>query len=1137
MTGRGRAILSAAASRLSRWPLLATLSGVSLRTWTVLAMIVFAVQGALVAYGGATIEQKANLTAEAVGQGQLIEVSTRQRRISQTSTAAALWTREEVVWREGRALADKASQARKQGQPEEGAWLAMRAHEDFAAARAVKLVRDEVGAKRRSAAAENRDVAIELSNMGFADYVRLPATEQTNPTASHAPDRECGESSAAEPASLWCVTSKELHKLHAQVRSSSLVVALFVLALAFFTASDAISKTKWGWLKRHLFAVALLIGVVTFVVALVSGPEATWLWLLSGLAGTLLLWLGLHYLIAWADRRGWTHSGSQEGTVHSEEVTLFERPALRAPVLGHHIEHRFGALTVILIAATVFLSAVVGWFYSISSTNADATAEKARNWAAEMVVRTARFSAFQSEFARLIADVEERRIRGGLSQQRRQLMKSSKSLQQRHDEEEQRHWTALDNGQSEVLNLPLIKSISTVRYFVDMGNLNVDDDPNFPKRLLWQFPRVLFEVPRVDDKARSALEAFEREDRTRNAWEAFAHWRFDGDESIAWRKIATGLLTCLMIFAIALYLLGQALALALSRSGYVLLAAGGLFVLVGLFVGLGVAYPMVGLTYLANAASAPTDSVLVKHKCPPAYSDSGKGRRNLAAYYYSAGMVLLESRSDRKDLERAETYFDCAIALREEFIFAQLQIAETRRSLNDPDADEGYGTPSVQSKVDFADTRSYLQSVNLDLSADRRDSLAYNMAFEALIDGDEKALEKAEELTRETLDLVKARRLVEHDDTKPMLEMNLGFVQLGRGRFDDGRKAYRAGREDAAKNDPFTAFVKLRTSVLTDLEAMRVLRCPNGKPQAGTRFDCVGLERAIEDVSRIMLAERNDSKQPETAPQISRDDLVVSATANRLAASVHGLNPQVDDLWLVWSRQEEGGRWRTLQRVSSPISAKARRKADGTIDLSPQSFLDAYEGTPNCLATGTYRAELYAHGRQITVRPIEYKTPTMKAVRLHELNLRLCMPSDWNLQRVARVLEDNNFGVVRGVFKPDDDVKGKDRPIAFIFSFYLPRFSDGLSSCLSPERSVKCAKDSLASVDVIAKDQPFFAFDQMPDPLDPHALVYRNWTSHDGVVHAVIVKADSGTREQVRQVLESAEVIYPEGDIEDVVLK
>jgi hypothetical protein len=115
------------------------------------------------------------------------------------------------------------------------------------------------------------------------------------------------------------------------VRDLALAVAGFVLALTFFTVSDASARAKWPGLKWCFLSAGLTTGVIS-TGALVLEDPSMWPWLLSSLIATPVAWLGLHYAVAFAERIGWVHSEETEGAIHSEELT-FERAALRAAVL------------------------------------------------------------------------------------------------------------------------------------------------------------------------------------------------------------------------------------------------------------------------------------------------------------------------------------------------------------------------------------------------------------------------------------------------------------------------------------------------------------------------------------------------------------------------------------------------------------------------------------------------------------------------------------------------------------------------------------------------------------------------------------------------------------------------------------
>ena len=203
---------------------------------------------------------------------------------------------------------------------------------------------------------------------------------------------------------------------------------------------------------------------------------------------------------------------------YSEEVA-FERGTLRAPALGHHIEHWFGIVTIVLIAAAVFLSATIGWGYSVANTHADTEAEEARNSAAEMVDRHALFSARQSELVWALGTITEQRMRLGLANQRVRLSRFDESIKSGHDDEEKRHLRELRDY------LPNVPRPIGLGMIMGYENFNIDDDPRFPNRLLWQFARVpVMNGPPKDEQERVWRKEDEHTRRSHNAYEAFAEW-------------------------------------------------------------------------------------------------------------------------------------------------------------------------------------------------------------------------------------------------------------------------------------------------------------------------------------------------------------------------------------------------------------------------------------------------------------------------------------------------------------------------------------------------------------------------------------------------------------------------------------
>ena len=297
---------------------------------------------------------------------------------------------------------------------------------------------------------------------------------------------------------------------------------------------------------------------------------------------------------------------------------------------------------------------------------------------------------------------------------------------------------------------------------------------------------------------------------------------------------------------------------------------------------------------------------------------------------------------------------------------------------------------------------------------------------------------------------------------------------------------------------------------------------------ATTKVDCAGLESAIIDIRKTMLAKPGDESPRELKRLISPEDFIASVTGNHLFARVQGFDAAADDLWIVWSRREPSwDSWRTLQRVSRPITKEEAGEPSGPIAVQ-RSFTRPYWGTRKCLPEGQYRADLYAHGTLIATRYLERSLPEMKAARIDELNLELCIPTEWSVIPAGRpdFEEHTDYGLVRNI------KDGAGKLSAFIFSFYVPNQSDGLSNCLVASNALGCVLKTLAAGKFVEGNEPLVAFEDISVSLDRRALVYRTGMTQDGGVHIVIAKADAATPAQLWNLLELVELVYAENAME-----
>lgn len=1090
---------------------------ITLRQATVGAMVIFAVLGAITAYRGAKTEQDSTLLAEKLAQGQLIEVSERQRRETLRTSSRGLQARGESFRRYGAELARDADSLWSQGRYEEAAWKEMRSREEFAAARAIRLFSDEFWSPQE---VENGRVAEYLAGLGFAKFVNIAPTGSST---------LCAHPGPAGSSPLWCDTRHRLEALHDQVRALALAVAAFVLSLAFFTASDASARARWKQLKWILLAAGLLTGVNALLLAVLAEPAA-WPWLVAGFSATAVAWLGLHMGVAFAERKGWVHPNLGQGAVEAGEVGG-ERGFFRAPVLGHHGDHWFGIVTVILLAATVFLSSLVGWGLSVANTHADSAAEEAREAAAEMVVRNSRFSARQAELVGEFGEIVQRQFRLALASDRVQLSKYL-SIVSKYQDEDAHHLQELTPARTRFEDSGRI---------IGRKELSIEDDPHFPRRLLWQFPRVSFDGPLTvaDQNTDNSPHDIDKPDqRTRNALESFAEWAQLSSLSVAWREVATRFLAGLMIFAISLYFLGQALAMEPTRSGYVLLLAGVAFGCLGIGSSLVSSYPMLRLATDREATSEEVAALLKANECPGDYPNLSEGSheprelpgaRQLAAYFYSIGVVLAENGSDYEgDPKKAWRYLSCALALNEDFVFARLKLAQVQSKLDSLDSTEPFFSMTAKEKLErqvtsYETAQERLQSAGLDLSSSQRSSYAFNTALDGLIRHDDRALARADSIIRETLHLIEGGKMFASWTTVALLRLNRGFVQLASKHYQEARKEYSKALDVEPAEFDSRKFA-LRASALTDIDMVRSRYCSEDGIAKVPDFDCRALFRTILDIKSDLLVERGHEGLS-SARGIPGKNLVASTTAGALQVTVGSVNPQSDGLWLIWSRYEEiWDAWRTLQSISRPIGVASSREF-GVHVVS--SYLKAYEG-PGCLPKGEYRAELYSHGTLVATNPVKRSQEPMKLARLPKHNVQLCIPNRWTIVPVKMQAgrQPGDYDNARVLV----DADGQN--VVFIYTTYMPDRSQGLQSCLRPEQAVECAVDILAETGMVSRNAPRLRFDDpriRSGPVDG-ALIVLNAKTQDGGMHVLIAKTSAAPVAQLLDILSSAELIYSDGN-------
>jgi hypothetical protein len=1123
-------------ARIHQRPLRSPLgSGMTVRGWIVLAMVTVAVVGAITAFRSAKTEQDTAILSQRLAEGELLELATLQSVESDELTHEALDYRHKALLLEGGRFLSAAAEARKAGQPSEKAdWLEMRAEEEFAADRAISPVLRQFkglapggGPACRSSldikltpsemvqATVQQEVAAKLARLGIEATWRDPRCEPGPGDRAEAAAfvHEWGVGANGEPfhpASIWSGLQQRIETLHERVRSLALCVAIFTASLACFTFADTSIRLRQRWIKWALFGAGIAAALAAFVVIVLRLDTEAWPLLLAGLIGTPLFGLLLWHLFVAAERKGWCHPRADSGQVHPEAIGP-EPSAIPAPVLPHESNGRLTTSIVIALAITVVFSALSGWGYSSADTQADEMALQARGYVADM----AKNSDFlgQERIGQLATNLECRARLAATNQRFDRF---------RRDEDGERGKRLRD------------ETICARRWDKDVDDPRVgaDADPEFPQKIVRgagqsPIPAALSEAPRLAEF---------------HKWQSLALRDAGTTRSRALRLRATWCLATLTLFAIALYMLGQALGMGRHRSAYVLAAAGMLFAVGG--VGL---YAAPSFARLWQGARLPSPSdCAVKVPDLPAEPSEPWAR---AAYHYAIGMMYLKVYVD--DVEPARRQFNCAVALRPDFADAARRLAYVEGLAGSADSGEAYNRvyqrdrlPGILAKERFA--LDLLMKNDLPPSAWFLNSYASHNLLDALANKRGEELDISIDEAKDAIRVAESQGHAGEANCSSVCRFTLGLALLARGRIADARNAYLEGVRALDSRRSQERVV----SALTGLETLAAMRCG---PSMSPGDEAAGCARklGLDEMKALLVG--GPASEGLTLP--ADKNFTLSASASELTASDR--NVAKEDLWLVWYQLEPSwNSWRAMPRVSGPIEDKPNR--DGALTVQPSSSHNA-ASAKGCLATVKYRAELYANGVLLASKLIDpkqdsfaWKRPGIVAAvnssagdavidrvsqalsttggdsssaphvqastreKLLDLNMQFCLPPGW---KVAR--RGSTDGLMRLLETPDGN------PGAFLLTSYEPR---RLADAGEDDDLINGAHDTLLNAGLITGKEALQRFDRpdAPSPPESAALIYRLWRTREGEAHIVIARSDALEADQLSQMLQSADTIEDE---------
>ena len=959
-----------------------------------MVMAVVAMLGAVTAYRAALAEQETLRVERRLQQGVMLELEHRQELLSKVSSRARYEHSQELhknqadrSWEEARKVSAT--------DPRQAALLNLQAEEESAYVRSLNpylsyfyVADDPAGFE----AAIAKKTALYLREWGF-DTVWNDPTERDGSSSS-----------------MWEHLEATVKRDQTRVLHLATAVVLFVLGLAFLTfAQLSHDKPKR---EKMLARFGGLLALVGLIVAVRADPDSLTTFLKFSIGFGVLAVVGTplarkFHFAAKADceavstrvRPGTSGTAApaeaddpaeeeDDEPVHPAEV----EPALFAGMRLHTapVAHKFGRFVIYMIAISAVLSALSGFFYSQAAVNSSRKAGEALQNLEDLFKKNSdRVTTWNYMVGRL-ATAEDYHLRYEAARQRLELAKEAPSLLSEKDASEQlrlRRKTLDDFEKKEPDAHRLLTS-----------DLGPEQDANFPWKLV---------------SSQNLPGSQSLPDR----WKAVGRWSINNEMSAGYQREATSFLALLTLFAIALYLLGQALGMGRTSAAFILVlfACGlvGAGVVRGLFIGI-------------------EGQGVILRSPPPECQREGHSDGDLAemaADDFANGMAKYETSTDDHDgsVEAAKE-FHCAIQIHPKFALANLYYALATNRANTPQLNEG-AYVSLIAKNSLDDIYQHEQQAIEALQGqgalppnELMVDYGFNLYAGGLVKGDRKALDRGKQATIQAIGL---------DENDLVTRFNLGVAQLAGGQEKEARETYRKAVElGDGRDDPFvTNDGPVVGGAITDLEVLRQYCQRVNKAEYCRQVENTDLRQLKSELVAAAWPFEKGRTLATSGIKISGFHLRGSAAGLGWSAHVENVAPDPkkprDQIVLMWYAYDpEWKVWRVLPEISEPVRPEWAQ-GDTSIFYSVLRGSDARM----CLQGGSYRAELYVDGELAGTQEITLKGQNLQPVMFPDMSLAVCRPPSWQRWQPR----DRDSVWIRG-FVEDGKARG-----VFVFTFLDPQ--------------------------------------------------------------------------------------------------
>ncbi len=959
-------------------------------------MAVVAMLGAVTAYRAALAEQETLKYERRLQQGQMLELVYRQELLSKVSSS----TRYE-------------NSARLHTPAPEG--------DEEQAGKSTPATRSEAALRKLQAEEEAAHVRSLQPYIRYFDVYIPKGYDLEAAIAMHTSywlrdrgfDTQWQAPADGKFPSIWAKLEGDVRGAETKVLHLAAAVVVFVLALAFLTFAQLNhAKPKAEKILSRIGGV-LAAAALAFAILTEYNDPSSWIdfaaftvaFLILGEIGKRLA-RRLHFeakaeegeLPAVKARAAHASAGDsrkeiqeeEEEPVHPAEVDPALFPGMRlhfAPV-----GHKFGRFVIAMIALCAVLSAFSGYFYSRASVDSSKAISDALENQADLFRLNSRRVTVWNRIVGKVATAEDYHLRYEAARQRRELAKEEPNLLSQKD--------AADQVELRRTMLESFEKKEPRAHQTMTGPLGPEQDVNFPEKL------VISRSYHAPAKAT-------------------AEWSANNEQALGYQKRATTYLALLTFFAIALYLLGQALGMGHSRDAFILVGFACSLVVAGVGYGLFIHFvdKVLVLRTPKSAGCVPPD--LNNHKL------NNTQLLELASEHFAQGMVLYDSSPDDPANARdAADKFQCAVEIHPSFPAGNFYFALAANRASTPQLNEGGFFSLMDKKALGRVSGAEKQAIDLlrQQSFAPPDYLITSNGFDTYADGlvkrDRNEIEAARRIT------VKAIAVSRKDDLVP--RFNLGVVQFAEGDDSAALKTYEAtlalgnpGKDPFVTNDG-----AMIGGAVTDLEVFGQYCGGLNQADYCTRFQNKELPRLKSELVAGTWPFAKGRTLASSGIKLTNLHLEGSAAGLGWYGDAESPIPnpagkaqdKVVVLWYAYS--PEWGAWRVLPAISGTLTPAYY--APGHHDIF-YSVLHASHAR-SCVQSGKYRAEFYVDGELASTEEISLANENLLPQMFPDLDVAVCRPPSWQRWKPS----DPDAVWTRGFI---DD--GKNRGV-FVFSFFDP---------------------------------------------------------------------------------------------------